>query len=72
MDLRRNPGLRGRVRELHHAINITFTETGAYKMTENNRAQALIRSVSLEVVGGVPPTQPRPAQVAPGEPAAAP
>jgi hypothetical protein len=58
-DLRKEPELHRAVRELHHAINITLAETGAYKLLENERGHALIRSLNIQV-GGPPPAAPQP------------
>jgi hypothetical protein len=54
-DARVNPGLQQRVRELHHAVNITFEETNAYKMAENAQGNALIRAVNVQFSAVQPP-----------------
>jgi hypothetical protein len=64
-DLRDTPELRDAVRELHHAVNICFAETGAYKIVENQNGQAFVRSMNLQIgapVGGAapPPKKPPP------------
>jgi hypothetical protein len=58
VDLRSSGSLHKRVRDLHHAINITILETGAYKLLENHLGQTHVRSLNLEVTA-VPDGAPR-------------
>jgi hypothetical protein len=64
VDMRRRPELQRRVRELHHAVNITLTQTQAYKLLENSLGHSFIRG--LQVQANI---QPVPAMQPPGIPA---
>ncbi len=59
-DMRADPALKQVVRELHHVVNITFSETGAYKMVENQNGDAYIRSIEIQIQAGPPPLGPPP------------
>lgn len=48
-DMRRHPALHKRVRELHHAVNMTLSETGAYKLLENSKGEAYVRGLNVQV-----------------------
>ena len=56
-DLRQNPGLHRRVRELHHAVNITLSATQAYKLLENDLGHSFVRGLQVQMtpVGPTPP-----------------
>lgn len=60
VDLRSDRDLHGRVRDVHHAVNITLAETGAYKIVENHKGEALVRALNVQPAGEAPPGQPVP------------
>jgi hypothetical protein len=49
VDMRSRGGLHKRVRDLHHAINITLLETNAYKLVENHKGHSFVRGLQVEV-----------------------
>jgi ATP-dependent protease ClpP protease subunit len=46
-DVSRDPELQNKIWGLYHAISITFSTTGAYKIFENTRGRALIRLIQM-------------------------
>lgn len=59
-DLRKNPGLHKRVRELHHAINMTLAETGTYKLFENSTGQTFARGLNVQITAQMEPQPDQP------------
>ncbi len=56
-----DPTLYDSVMSVYHAISLTFNGTGAYKIFENSRGNALIRMVQVQVVMSPGPGPPLPA-----------
>lgn len=74
-DLRSNPTLRDAIWAVWSAYRVTFDTTGAYKMFENSRGEAFIRSLQTQFIQvppqipgltapPAPPQQPRPSRAA--------
>lgn len=47
LDMRTNPDLQNAVWELHLAVTLTFSMTGAYKIFENHDGEALVRQLQV-------------------------
>jgi hypothetical protein len=57
-----------RFMSVHHAISLTFDGTGAYKIFENSRGNALLRLVQVQAIQVVPGQVPQPPRLQPPSP----
>ncbi len=64
LDMRSDPALHEAVRDLYTAIMLTFGNTGAFKMFENDKHEALIQAAQVQVASAPPAglQQPAPQQ----------